>query len=78
MKRCIYITRNYKKGKRISRIKIEIDENTLKALVVVYLTEQLGDVTLAPEDIHIETKSKQNYKHEWEIAAFRATVDKAI
>lgn len=55
-------------------IKIEINEADMKRLVVSEILRQLG---MAAVDIDIgcvtiETKSKQNYKSEWEVAAFRA------
>lgn len=60
-----------------AKVQIEIDEATLKRLVHQYLERQVG-VSLEEKDIVIETKSKQNYKSEWESAAFRARVDKYI
>lgn len=59
-------------------IKIELNERTLKNLILKDLQSKMGDVNIKPDDIHIEVKSKQNYKAEWESAAFRATVDKVI
>lgn len=56
-------------------INIELNENDLKELVRVHLTELLNyDIHL--EDISIEVKSKQNYKSEWEVANFRARLTK--
>ena len=60
------------------KIQIEIDERTLRQLVLNYLSNKLGDVPLNVDDVKIETKSTQNYKSEWEQAAFRARVDKTI
>jgi hypothetical protein len=60
-----------------TKVQIEVDERTLKNLVRQYLSQQVGP-ELDDKDISIETKSKQNYKSEWEQAAFRATVDKII
>jgi hypothetical protein len=60
-----------------TKVQIEVDERTLKNLVRQYLSQQVG-TELDDKDIRIETKSKQNYKSEWEQAAFRATVDKII
>lgn len=60
-----------------AKIQIEIDETTLKRLVRDYLGRQIG-AEISEKDIIIETKSKQNYKSEWESAAFRARVDKTI
>lgn len=58
------------------KIDIEIDEKKLRELVYRYLQDQLGSVDLDPKDVDIEVKSKQNYRSEWESAAFRARVHK--
>jgi len=58
-------------------INIEVDENTLRRLVKRYLEQQIG-AELDEKDISIETKSKQNYRSEWESAAFRARVNKHV
>ncbi len=58
-----------------TRINIEIDESDVRALVVEHLSGLMG-TTLSAEDVIIEVKSKQNYKSEWERAAFRAVVNK--
>lgn len=55
-------------------IKIEIDEKTLRRLVREHLTNVVG-VPLSDTEIDIQVRSKQNYKSEWEAAAFRAVVD---
>lgn len=60
-----------------AKLCIEVDENTVKSLVRQYLERQIG-AELEDEDIIIETKSKQNYRSEWESASFRAKVDKII
>jgi len=58
-----------------SRLHVELNENKLKELVFDYLQKALGDVDLKEEDVQIQVKSTQNYKSEWETAAFRAVVD---
>lgn len=60
-----------------ARINIEVDENTLRNIVHRWLCDQVG-AELDPKDIKIVTKSKQNYKSEWEEAEFKATVNKTI
>ena len=57
-------------------VDVMIDENTLKEILINYLHSKLGEVDLAQRDVKIEVKSKQNYKSEWESAAFRATIHK--
>lgn len=59
------------------KIRIEVDEATLKSLVQQHLGEQLGELAPNASDIVIEVKSKQNYKSEWEPAAFRAVYEKS-
>jgi len=58
----------------MSEINISINEETLRELVVKYIAEKMGSVTVKKDDVHIETKSKQNFRSEWETAAYRATV----
>lgn len=57
-----------------NKLEIEIDENTLKKLVLDYLQDKLGEVSLSAQDVQIEVKSTQNFKSEWETAKFRARV----
>lgn len=57
------------------KLRIEIDEKTLKGLIQDYLNDQLGALNVRMEDVVIQTKSKQNYKSEWESAAFRAILE---
>lgn len=58
------------------KIEIEIDEAELKLMVFERFKAVLGPNKIRVEDIKIEVKSKQNYKSEWEPAAFRARVEK--
>lgn len=57
------------------KVRIEIDEKALRALVVDYMSQQLGDLAPRPEQVKIEVKSKQNFKSEWEEAQFRAVYE---
>lgn len=57
------------------KIKVELTSDDLKKLVVQHLQDHINS-TIKADDVKIEVKSKQNYKSEWEIADFRATVDK--
>ena len=58
-----------------TKLYIEIDESTLRKLVLDHLSAQLG-CALSEKDVFIEVKSKQNYKSEWERAEFRARVER--
>lgn len=55
-------------------VRLEISETDIKRLVHDEILRRLGGSAPvgAAEKIRIETKSKQNYRSEWEIAAFRA------
>ena len=58
-------------------IKVELTEHNLKRLIKKHIEEKTGQV-VSETDIHIEVKSKQNYKAEWEEAKFKASYDKFI
>lgn len=62
----------------MASIKIEMDSVELEKLIVRFFQDKLGDVDLELEDITIEVKSKQNYRSEWEKAAFRASICKVL
>lgn len=58
------------------KVKIELTEKDLRDLVHTEICKKLGNgAHLAPENIKIEVKSKQNFRAEWEVAAFRAVYD---
>jgi hypothetical protein len=59
------------------RVTIEIDADQLKIIVLEHIQKVL-DTDIRPGDIQIEVKSTQNYKAEWEQAAFRARVNKIV
>lgn len=58
------------------RIDIEYTEKDLKELIMADLRDSMPGMELTENDIHIEVKSKQNYKSEWESASFRGRVHK--
>lgn len=55
-------------------IHIEIGEYDLKSLVYAHISKITG-ANITPDQVKIQVKSKQNYKSEWEEAAFRAIVE---
>lgn len=57
-------------------INIELTEKELRELVHDRICTLCGELPIKVEDIQIQVKSKQNYKSEWESAAFRAVVNK--
>lgn len=59
-------------------INVEIDERKLKGLVLDYLSDIMPNINIEEGDVSILTKSKQNYRSEWESAAFKATITKRI
>lgn len=54
------------------KVSVEVDEEKLRELVRDFLNEQLGELGARAQDIVIETRSKNNYRKEWEAAEFRA------
>lgn len=60
------------------RAKLELTEEDLKELILTSIQAHLGETKLNPGCLKIEVKSKQNYKSEWESAAFRAVYDGEI
>lgn len=57
------------------KVRIELTEEDVKRLVRNEILDRLGDIPLEASEVKIETKSTQNYKAEWEAAAFRAVVE---
>lgn len=57
------------------KLEIILSEDDLKKLAVEHIATLLN-CAISPEDVKIEVKSKQNYKSEWEVAAYRARVSK--
>lgn len=53
-------------------LNIELNEKDVKQIVKDYLEEKLNR-DIDNLELQIEVKSKQNYKSEWETAAFRVT-----
>lgn len=60
------------------KIHVELTTDDLKKLILNDLQSKLGDAgdSLKIQDVRIQVKSTQNYKAEWEVAAFRALIDK--
>ena len=59
------------------KLKIEIDEDTLKGLVRMHIEEKVN-ATIDTDKVRILVKSKQNYKSEWEVAAFKAEFEAEV
>jgi hypothetical protein len=57
-------------------INVELSEVELRRLVLARLQELMPDAGLTEKDVDIQVKSKQNYRAEWETAAFRARITK--
>lgn len=49
-------------------ITIEIGAKEIREVLADHVNRKLGSMALAPEDIELLVKSKQNYKAEWEVA----------
>jgi hypothetical protein len=57
------------------QITVEVNETELKRIVVSHIEQYFNTnefTIFDPNKVLIEVKSKQNYKSEWETAAFRA------
>lgn len=54
-------------------VEIQLSQEDVKKLILDELSKRLGEVHLDKTKVFIETKSKQNYKSEWETADFRVT-----
>jgi len=54
------------------KLSFQIEEKELRELIAAHILRQIG-ATIDPASIAVEVKSKQNYRSEWEAAAFRAT-----
>lgn len=52
------------------KITVELDEENIRAIVADWINEKYG-MHLEGNQLHIEVKSKQNYRSEWEIAHIR-------
>jgi hypothetical protein len=48
-----------------------LSETEIREAIRDYIAKSTG-VSIFPADVRIQVKSKQNYKSEWEEAAFRA------
>jgi len=59
----------------MAQFRIEISEKELRDLVDEHLRRKLGSCVFDEKNVVIEVKSKQNYKSEWEQAAFRAVYE---
>lgn len=57
------------------KITVEYTEADLKQLIRDDMERKMPNIIVGKHDIKIETKSKQNYRSEWENAAFRGTVE---
>lgn len=56
----------------MTHIQVDITEADLRRLITKHFEDILPSVDMETVLIKIETKSKQNFKSEWETAAFRA------
>lgn len=57
------------------KLVIELGEEDVKKLIIAELQLRLGEVLLDIKNVKIETKSKQNYRSEWETAVYRVNYE---
>lgn len=60
------------------KIRIELSREDLLRLVLEEIRRATGNHQLEQDSVSIQTKSKQNYKSEWETADFRAVFEADI
>lgn len=53
------------------QVKIKLSAKEIREAIHSWIQREIG-IAIYPDDIRIQVKSKQNYKSEWEEAAFRA------
>jgi hypothetical protein len=56
------------------KLQVSMTEEDLKNQIVKWFNDNTG-FSVDLKDIQIKVKSKQNYRSEWEIADFKATID---
>ncbi len=59
-------------------LNFQLSQGDVTKLVHEHFRKLLGEVPFEASDIHIEVKSRQNFKSEWEPAAFRARLEKRV
>ena len=52
------------------KISLELNETEIRQIIANHLNDEFS-LNLSSTDLHIEVKSKQNFKSEWEIADIR-------
>lgn len=60
------------------KISVQLSEDDLRQLVLKKIQEEMPEADIQMEHVKIETKSTQNYRAEWEVAAFRARVEREL
>jgi len=53
------------------QVNVEMNEKDIRDAISDWIRKEVG-VSIYPQQVKIQVKSKQNYKSEWEEAAFRA------
>jgi len=57
------------------KIKIELSEDECKNIILTYITDKMN-MPLVEKNVRFYTKSKQNYKSEWEISDFKVVYER--
>lgn len=55
-------------------ITIELNSTDIRKLIIEHFEKKFPGVTITSELVEIQVKSTQNYKSEWETAAFKAKI----
>ncbi len=56
------------------KISVQLTESDIREILAAIVSNNYG-TEIKPEELHIQVKSKQNYKSEWEIADIRLDVN---
>jgi hypothetical protein len=65
-------TSSKSKGTETMNLKVELTEAEIMLAIAAWIEAQTG-VAVPVKGLFVETKSKQNYKSEWEVAAIRVS-----
>lgn len=59
-------------------IHIELDQEEVACIVTEHIKKLLGGHPFDPKCLNIQTKSKQNYRAEWERADYKAVYHEVV
>lgn len=51
---------------------VKLTEDEIREAIAYYAEHKLNSIPINSNDVHVQVKSKQNWRSEWEDAAFKA------